>query len=301
MSRSVFAKFFDRDLRGYVMRSFAWRFRPSLARCPACGAGGAEVMGRKALVTKLVRCPTCELLYRVPQEPRDWQQRFYQKGYESSLATRLPNESELATMKSKDFRGTEKDFTKKIGVLRSLGARAGDRVLDFGCSWGYGVWQLQAAGYQAAGFEVSRERARFGREHLGLEIESNLESFKPETFDFVFSNHVFEHLPDPSKLAQILGNLLRPDGLAVAWFPNGSDAHRDKRPSGYHHSWGRLHAVYLDERFLRKNLTGLEVGFLSQQYGETPDLQSISKWRTLTADSDLSGPEMLMIARKMAE
>lgn len=298
---SNWKKLLDPDLRHYVLRSATWRLWPSLAICPSCGSRGTDAVGRKALVTKLVRCPGCFLLYRVPQEPRDWQERFYQSGYESSLATHLPSKPELAKMTARDFRGTEKDFSSKIAVLSALGAKPSNRVLDFGCSWGYGVWQLRAHGYEASGFEISRERALYGRERLGLAITDSLNTLKSGYFDFVFSNHVFEHLPDPAELPKILGRLLRPGGIAVAWFPNGSMAHREARPHGYHHSWGRLHAVYLDDAFLDKALEGYSVRLEGRAYGRPPDLESITAWNEgAVQDQRLTGPEMLMIVRKPA-
>ncbi len=59
---------------------------------------------------------------------------------------------ELEAMKRRDFANTEKNFFAKINVLKRLsGADPGKklRVLDYGSSWGYGLWQLRNAGFDA--------------------------------------------------------------------------------------------------------------------------------------------------------
>ena len=79
-------------------------------------------------------------------------------------------------LKQWNFSGTPRDINTWIGVLQFL--RPGGRVLDFGCSWGYGTYQLRQAGFDAVGFEVSRPRAKFGREKLGLNIIDSFDELK---------------------------------------------------------------------------------------------------------------------------
>ncbi|MDM8548990.1 class I SAM-dependent methyltransferase [Desulfobacterales bacterium HSG2] len=96
--------------------------------------------------------------------------------------------------KRTQFRKTEKDFSVKIATLKEL--MPSGTVLDFGCSWGYATLQLREAGYDAIGFEISKQRAEFGRIHLGVTIideYSNLNKFPLSSFDIIFSSHVLEH------------------------------------------------------------------------------------------------------------
>ncbi len=142
-----------------------------------------------------MRCEACGLLYRRPQEPEGFAERFYQEEYQSALTTALPEPDALETMLASAFRGTEKDLGDKIETFRALGLPAGARILDYGSSWGYGVWQLNVAGYQAEGFEVSRPRAGYGRRSLGVTIHTDTSQLAKNAYDAVFTNHVLEHVP----------------------------------------------------------------------------------------------------------
>ena len=58
------------------------------------------------------------------------------------------------------FAGEEKNYAGYIAVLHALGVAEGARMLDFGCSWGYGSWQLAQAGFAVEAFEISRSCLR---------------------------------------------------------------------------------------------------------------------------------------------
>ena len=93
------------DTLRYGMRCAKWRLNSALMRCPSCGSENATDIGRKAWVTDLVQCNGCRLLYRRPQEPEGFAERFYEKEYRSGLTTRLPQQETLATMLHRASRG----------------------------------------------------------------------------------------------------------------------------------------------------------------------------------------------------
>ena len=153
----------------YLCRSFANSYRPARFRCPDCGASGGSVVDRKFLVTKLIRCPGCSPLSRRPTDPPGFADRPYRAAYRQSGVTDLPSPNELAEMLQTGFRDTPFCLESKIRVLQRLGAAPRARVFDFGCSWGYGTWQLQRAGFDAFGYEVNPVMSVFARNELGLQ------------------------------------------------------------------------------------------------------------------------------------
>ena len=167
--------------------------------------------------------------------------------YKSGLTTELPDPAALRGMLDRDFRGTAKNLGDKIDSLRALGVEPGARVLDFGASWGYGVWQLSAAGYTADGFELSASRAAWGRRHLGVTIASSQAALADSSYDAAFTNHVLEHVGNPRAAFERIARLLKPGGFMVAFFPNGSEACRVANPVRFHCNWGRLHPIYLTD------------------------------------------------------
>jgi SAM-dependent methyltransferase len=221
---------------------------------------------------------------------------FYEHDYASGgLTTNLPKDSEIQGLRDRAFRGSDKDFSQKIQVLKAVGLGPGSRVLDFGASWGYAACQMQGAGFDALGFEVSRDRAAFGSRHLGVHIETALESLQGP-FDCMFSSHVVEHLPDPAEAFRLASRLLRPGGLFVAFTPNGCEERLRRNKRAYDHSWGRLHPTYLDDRFYRRCLGSRPWLVASRDYGQWRDLDEIAQWdRRSQRVLDLCHPELLLI------
>src|SRR5687768_14606475 len=93
---------------------------------------------RKYLVTTLRRCRRCQLLFRAPTSTHEEQEAFYQEEYQQGFTTDLPDERTLSAYLTSEFRGGEKDYTAYLRVLDALGVLPGQRLFDFGCSWGYG-------------------------------------------------------------------------------------------------------------------------------------------------------------------
>ena len=195
------------------------------------------------LLTALARCDFCKLLYRIPTDPPAFGQRFYQDAYSQGFTTDCPSPETLKELVARAFAGTPKDFTEKVEILDSLGVPKGCMILDFGASWGYGSWQLQEAGYHVVGFEVSKARARYAREMLRQEVVDDPELLKGP-FDVFFSSHVLEHLPSPRDAFGLASRLVRPNGLLVAFTPNGS-LQRLREKATHHQVWGMAHPLCL--------------------------------------------------------
>ena len=158
------------------------------------------------LVTTLRECPTCRMRFRVPKDNPDRAAEFYQQQYDQGFTTDLPSDQDLQALLAGGFKGTEKDYQPYVSVLKALGLRPGQSILDFGCSWGYGSWQLSKAGFRVQSFEVSKFRANFARTKLGCNVLEDVQNSGP--VDCLFSAHVLEHLPDPNLLFQIAQTVL---------------------------------------------------------------------------------------------
>jgi SAM-dependent methyltransferase len=96
------------------------------------------------------------------------------------------------------------------------------RILDFGCGAGRRVYELLDAGYPyAAGYDVvdylalrdPADRARF---HIG---PSGHVPVPEATFDFVFSDQVFEHVLDQPTAFREIVRILTPGGVSVHVIP----------------------------------------------------------------------------------
>jgi 2-polyprenyl-3-methyl-5-hydroxy-6-metoxy-1,4-benzoquinol methylase len=262
--------------------------------CPSCGARLSALVDRK-YVYELRRCASCMLLYMYPRETAAELHRFYQGAYrQPGLITDLPDETTLEHLRAHGFAGSSKDFAGTVRLLGSLGLGPGSRVLDFGASWGYATHQLGRAGFAAEGFEISEDRAAFGRQKLGVAIHTSLASLTGP-YDCVYSSHAVEHTPDPRGcLAQQLA-LVRPGGFVAAHLPNGSRAFMERDYAHFHQLWGRVHPVMIDGLFLRRSFPDLPL-YLSTEF--LPE--SLATWdrRTFTEDGPLTGDELFFVLRR---
>ena len=235
--------------------------------CPFCDGTDSTVIGREKLILELRQCNACFLKFRYPKDEPVAARAYYEGDYQGGHVTDLPGDDELAGARAQGYRGSQWDFAPKIDYVKSV--HPGPRLLDFGCSWGYVVEQFGAAGYDAAGFEISRPRANFGRERLDVSIfdeYAQLERLDDGAFDVIFTNHVLEHLPDIKPAFALFKRLLARDGRLVIIVPNG-DGPRARELGGAVIS--QEHVTSLDARFFATNLPqfGLMPQFCSEPYG----------------------------------
>ena len=212
--------------------------------CPSCGTPGAPAVDSKYMVAQLRRCPHCALQFRTPTDSVQDNRRFYQEAYLHPFMSDAPDPKQLERMKAGDF-AEHPHYGYYLKILQELGCRPGDRVFEYGCSWGYGSWQIARAGYRVKAYDVAERSASYAREHLGVDAEWQLDRIEGP-FDIFFSSHVMEHLPSTSTLSELAFRMLRPGGLFVAFVPNGSDCYR-RRALALWRNWGQTHPLLLDE------------------------------------------------------
>ena len=284
----------------YLTRSCTNRFRQSRLICPNCGCAGAMVEVRKYLITELRRCQQCSLLYRVPTDSPEYNHRFYNNGpYQSGFATELPDMSQLEEFKGSNFKNSPRDYSTYVSVLQKIDVTPPQRLFDFGCSWGYGSYQLQRYGLEVVASEISIDRGSFAQRHLNVLLFNDLDTLEPDhplsgSFDCFFSAHVLEHVPSPEHVIAYANRLLRPGGIFVAFVPNGSDAHRRRNPD-WNRLWGELHPNAVDDRFLRKSFEHWPRLFASSPY-RLAGIRRPSRGELVV--DDLSGHELLFVASK---
>jgi 2-polyprenyl-3-methyl-5-hydroxy-6-metoxy-1,4-benzoquinol methylase len=232
----------------------------ALRACPYCGETSAlELMRRKKFLMEVLRCGKCTLIFRYPVDSVHDNFSYYQDEYRSATVTELPPEREPEPGAENGCVYGKVDFTPKIEALKAL--RSSGRVLDFGCSWGYTVRQLLDNDFSAVGFEISKSRAAFGRERLGVQIYDTLGALNgldSNTFDVISVNHVLEHLPLPKETLQLLARLVADDGLLFIVGPNFTGASARK---GLFWQWiGQEHPIAPTADFLRRALNDCGFG-----------------------------------------
>lgn len=101
-------------------------------------------------------------------------------------------------------------------------AKAGMKVLDYGCGSGASLLEIQALGAEAYGIEAD-PNVKQVVDALGLRIHiGSLDDapFADMRFDLIVLNQVLEHIPQPEELLARLKSLLKPAGKLVLSIPN---------------------------------------------------------------------------------
>jgi cyclopropane fatty-acyl-phospholipid synthase-like methyltransferase len=198
-------------------------------------------------------------------------------------------------MKATGFEHTPRDFCRYIEVLSTLNIPRRAKVLDFGCSWGYGSWQIAQKGYSVSGFEISVKRAEYAKQMLGIPVETNIDQLNGN-YDVFFSRHCLEHVPVVSSVLRRAMKLLKPGGIFYAIVPNGSLQYKHVHLKEWNTAWGLKHSNHLDEIFFENVFSD------NPLYISTFPLahSDIEKWADSTKRkcSSLTGKELIVLARK---
>ncbi|MFN8449211.1 MAG: class I SAM-dependent methyltransferase [Anaerolineae bacterium] len=84
-------------------------------------------------------------------------------------------------------------------------------VLDFGMGWGYWCLMAKSFGYRTYGAELSETRVQYATAN-GISV-LNLDTVSAGQFDFINSEQVFEHIPQPLMMLRTLVTTLKPSGV----------------------------------------------------------------------------------------
>jgi 2-polyprenyl-3-methyl-5-hydroxy-6-metoxy-1,4-benzoquinol methylase len=283
----------------YVRRLLRHRWEGQPRVCPYCGPSSiVTLLRRKKLIAEILQCQTCHLWFRWPADSSAEHDEYYQEEFAGdSPQVILPDRADLDSLVNKNFSGSPLDINSKARVLHAL--RPGGRVLDFGSSWGYGTYQLQRQGFEAVGFEISKPRAGYGREKMGLNVIDtieDLEAVPAGSFDIVFSNHVVEHLPNIASIFPVLTRVLKKDGFVFHVLPNFMGA---KARAGYWVKWiGEDHPIAPAMPFFEFAIP--RAGLEKPVFGSSPFDEPVAHALKESPGDPLSteGDELLVFARR---
>jgi hypothetical protein len=244
------------------------------------------------LVTELRCCSHCYLRFRVPKDDTFRAARFYNNDYSQGFTTDLPTDDDLHFLLQTAFSGSQKDYTLYIDVMQAFGVTPGSTVFDFGCSWGYGSWQLTRAGYRVLSYDVSRGRAAYATQKLGCTVVADPVDVR-RPVDCLFAAHVLEHLSTPKQFWDVARYVLSPGGAVVCFVPNGDPSLEKVYGSRrYHQLWGHVHPLMLDAPALRR---------MAEQNGYSACVYSApytsSRVASRKSDATFIGNELALLAR----
>jgi len=104
-----------------------------------------------------------------------------------------------------------KSFFKKTGKL-----------LDIGCGRGYYIDAFNKLGFETGGCDVEVVR----EDVIQVNLEKSKLPYEDNTFDFVFSKSVIEHIKNTDNYLSEIKRVLKPDGMLFLMTPNWKTAYK---------------------------------------------------------------------------
>jgi len=150
--------------------------------------------------------------------------------------------------------------------------------LDVGCGDGVLLYKVRKMGGKITGLDYSSEGIKAAKEKLtsyGVRSKNIIESscydmpFKNESFDYVTSTEVIEHLEDVGVYLNEIQRVLRPGGLFVCTTPNREEGQSPDEVRGeYHEHEFIAHELSdaMDEVFEKVNIFGAYPEWLDSIY-----------------------------------
>lgn len=124
----------------------------------------------------------------------------------------------------------------KFGILNALGCRMppNPEILDFGCGAGRSVQILRDAGYSAWGCDIQIKAIKAAKSGKEIKTDAMVDAgllrliednpyrlpFDDDSFDFIFSEQVLEHVQNYPEMTHELLRITRPGGCCLHFFPS---------------------------------------------------------------------------------
>lgn len=169
------------------------------------GEIGARLAGA---VFRLDECDHCSLVFQrwVPND------ELLSELYDRWLGSSESHVHDALVAAALDAPRRTRDAHELFAVSAFLGASLERlRVLDYGMGWGLWARIAGALGCQVHGYDLSVSRQRAATQH-GIKVVQ-LDAMPGLELDFINTEQVFEHLPSPAGLIDVLARSLRVGGV----------------------------------------------------------------------------------------
>ncbi|MBO9571274.1 MAG: class I SAM-dependent methyltransferase [Chitinophagaceae bacterium] len=180
--------------------------------------GGVEYEYLEGAEYSLVECNNCKLVFQEYIGNDELMMLIYEKWIDPEM------------VKKNSVTAYTVDYYKKysaeiINIIAYLNKLPSDlKFFDFGMGWGKWCLMAKAFGVEAFGAELSPERIAYARSN-GIKV-LEWKEFPDYQFDFINTEQVFEHIPEPLNTMKYLSKSLKPGGIIKISVPNGNGIER---------------------------------------------------------------------------
>lgn len=173
-------------------------------RCVVCD--GHVVPVYQAGTYRMFRCKVCSHAFVYPAPSDQFLMEFY-----STFHTTLERGGGYELVEDR----TERDFGKKINIIKKHFKEINPTILDFGCGKGFFVKALINQGIYAEGIDLSDTAVKFARDKLNVRAECgtvNDFEWMKNKFDGVSFWATIEHLSKPIETLKSIAGVIKTGG-----------------------------------------------------------------------------------------
>jgi len=178
--------------------------------CPICHKDNCvDKIFNKRYNAEFIKC-SCGICYRVNYDLN----KIYTQ-YDFDSVTRIEHWHEVSIKSALRY------YNKIVSVIPYFND-LGYSVFEFGTSLGYFLKLMKEKGWSVNGIEISKRAVDYAKEKFDISIyNGDIENFKTDnTYDFVASFEVIEHLIDVSSFIKKVYNMLNKNGIFAFCTPN---------------------------------------------------------------------------------
>jgi SAM-dependent methyltransferase len=227
----------------------------------------------------VARCNDCDLLFQEYTLTDSNMFLLYEKWISAEKS-----------LDKKKFAGISlyKNYALEIeGICKFLNKKPYEiSVLEYGMGWGFWSNLAKAYKYNVTGVEISKTRVAFAIKN-GLRVIEEVSQEKSHSFGYIYSNQVFEHIPNPKETIRELARVLEKNGIIHIQVPNRRGIERGLRHPDWKAQKGAIQPLEHTNCFNRNSLKILAdqagLSLRSPLYGQRfdgmkPFLKSILKY-----------------------
>ena len=245
--------------------------------------GGVEFKYLDGVKYVLCECDRCGIIFQRDIPNDALMERLYKHGMDPQKAFNI--------RKKRDGLDYYSNLAQEIMQVIAYFGRVPSSLqfFDFGLGWGRWALMAKAFGCESYGTELSLERIK-NAQSSGINVIS-WDEIPQNRFDFINTEQVFEHLPEPVETLRHLKTALKTDGILKISVPTANDIDRRlsvmdwKAPKGSRNSLNPVAPLEHINCFRRSSLlkmareAGMEEVFipLKSQYRYTTNWGGVKK------------------------
>lgn len=158
-------------------------------------------------------CKNCELHFINPMLTEEYLTSLYPTNYYAYQDVKKKSSIKSWIVKAIGFKIKTKDPSfNRVG-----------KILDVGCGSGWILNEYKQKGWETYGVEVSKDAAELGNKEFNVNIfngDLHKANFENNYFDFIRSNHSFEHIVNGREVLIEINRILKDDGKLHIGVPN---------------------------------------------------------------------------------